>query len=108
MMEPPVTNSPENTLTPSRCALESRPFLELPKPFLCAITNPCLYFPVLFLLAFAGGFLGLVLFLAAFGLLLDLPLADFAAAAAPSVPSASASFAFLGLRAGRSGAVKRS
>jgi hypothetical protein len=26
-------------LTPSRCAFESRPFLELPKPFLCAITN---------------------------------------------------------------------
>src|SRR2546423_8469180 len=37
MMDPPVTNSPPNTLMPSRCAFESRPFLELPKPFLCAI-----------------------------------------------------------------------
>src|SRR3954451_13860254 len=38
-MEPPVTNWPENTLMPSRWELESRPFLELPKPFLCAIRN---------------------------------------------------------------------
>src|SRR5579884_1864936 len=42
MMEPPGTSWPPNTLTPSRCAFESRPFLELPKPFLCAMTN-CLY-----------------------------------------------------------------
>jgi hypothetical protein len=27
-------------LTPSRCAFESRPFLEEPKPFLCAIRLP--------------------------------------------------------------------
>jgi hypothetical protein len=27
-------------LTPSRCAFESRPFLEEPKPFLCAIPLP--------------------------------------------------------------------
>src|ERR1700761_4981465 len=40
MIDPPVTNSPENTLMPSRCEFESRPFLELPKPFLCAIPNP--------------------------------------------------------------------
>src|SRR5690242_16860627 len=39
MMEPPVTNSPPNTLTPSRWAFESRPFLELPRPFLCAINH---------------------------------------------------------------------
>src|SRR5579885_1779354 len=39
MMEPPGTSWPPNTLTPSRWAFESRPFLELPKPFLCAITN---------------------------------------------------------------------
>src|SRR5579871_1019988 len=39
MMEPPGTNWPPKTLTPSRCALESRPFLELPKPFLCAILH---------------------------------------------------------------------
>jgi hypothetical protein len=26
-------------LIPSRCAFESRPFLELPKPFLCAISE---------------------------------------------------------------------
>src|SRR5205814_58267 len=36
-MEPPVTVCPPNDFTPSRCAFESRPFLELPKPFLCAI-----------------------------------------------------------------------
>ena len=40
MIEPPVTNSPPNALTPSRCALESRPFFELPSPFLCAIAPP--------------------------------------------------------------------
>src|SRR5258706_3370239 len=37
MMEPPGTNWPPKTFTPRRCALESRPFLELPSPFLCAI-----------------------------------------------------------------------
>src|SRR5205814_6120465 len=65
MMVPPGTSCPPNAFTPRRCALESRPFLELPKPFLCAITNPCLFFhglnALLFLLAFAGGFLGCVL-----------------------------------------------
>src|SRR5689334_20608988 len=40
MMEPPGTNCPPNAFTPSRCAFESRPFFELPKPFLCAMTNP--------------------------------------------------------------------
>src|SRR6266567_4530021 len=39
MMLPPGTSCPPKTLTPSRCALESRPFLELPKPFLCAIRH---------------------------------------------------------------------
>src|SRR4051812_1226863 len=39
MMEPPETTSPPNRFTPSRCALESRPFLELPSPFLCAIRS---------------------------------------------------------------------
>src|SRR6266849_10261198 len=37
MMVPPGTSCPPKAFTPSRCALESRPFLELPKPFLCAI-----------------------------------------------------------------------
>src|ERR1035437_2736716 len=37
MMVPPLTTCPPKAFTPSRCALESRPFLELPKPFLCAI-----------------------------------------------------------------------
>src|SRR5262252_9090920 len=37
MMEPPVTSWPPKDFTPRRCALESRPFLELPKPFLCAM-----------------------------------------------------------------------
>src|SRR5579864_8946448 len=40
-MEPPVTSSPPKAFTPRRCALESRPFLELPRPFLCAISNLC-------------------------------------------------------------------
>src|SRR5262249_44166627 len=40
MMDPPGTTSPANRLTPSRCAFESRPFFELPKPFLCAISDP--------------------------------------------------------------------
>src|SRR5580693_9969464 len=39
MIEPPGTNWPPKTFTPSRCALESRPFLELPNPFLCAIRH---------------------------------------------------------------------
>src|SRR5271166_687147 len=39
MIEPPGTSCPPKTFTPSRCALESRPFLELPKPFLCAILH---------------------------------------------------------------------
>src|SRR5215468_89971 len=37
--DPPGTSWPPKTFTPSRCALESRPFLELPKPFLCAILH---------------------------------------------------------------------
>ena len=39
IIKPPETSSPANRLTPSRCALESRPFFELPKPFLCAISS---------------------------------------------------------------------
>src|SRR5260370_28270206 len=39
MIEPPGTSCPPNTFTPSRCALESRPFLEVPCPFLCAICH---------------------------------------------------------------------
>src|SRR4051794_21925350 len=37
MMDPAGTTWPAKTLTPSRLALESRPFLEEPRPFLCAI-----------------------------------------------------------------------
>src|SRR5205807_8831825 len=37
MMVPPGTTCPPNALNPSRCALESRPFREVPCPFLCAI-----------------------------------------------------------------------
>src|SRR5579884_692997 len=40
-IEPPLTSSPPKRFTPRRCALESRPFLELPKPFLCAMTCLC-------------------------------------------------------------------
>src|SRR5215467_52451 len=39
MIDPPGTSWPPKTFTPSRCALESRPFLELPSPFLCAIRH---------------------------------------------------------------------
>src|ERR1051326_5737055 len=39
MIDPPGTSCPPTTLTPSRCAFESRPFLELPNPFLCAISH---------------------------------------------------------------------
>src|SRR3989337_1172299 len=37
-MEPPVTNWPANRFTPSIWGFESRPFLELPTPFLCAMS----------------------------------------------------------------------
>src|SRR5260370_21523869 len=37
MMLAQGTKWPATTLTPSRCAFESRTFLELPRPFLCAI-----------------------------------------------------------------------
>src|SRR5258708_1554012 len=40
-MDTPVTSSPPNAFTPSRCAFESRPFFELPRPFLCAILHLC-------------------------------------------------------------------
>src|SRR6516165_5139915 len=39
MIVPPGTSCPPKALNPSRCAFESRPFRELPKPFLCAITR---------------------------------------------------------------------
>src|SRR5262245_22378047 len=37
MMVPPGTSCPPNALNPRRCALESRPFRDVPCPFLCAI-----------------------------------------------------------------------
>src|SRR6185436_5343683 len=37
MIVPPGTICPPNALNPSRCAFESRPFRELPNPFLCAM-----------------------------------------------------------------------
>src|SRR4051812_39197156 len=40
MIDPPGTNCPPKAFTPSRCAFESRPFRELPRPFLCAIALP--------------------------------------------------------------------
>ena len=43
-MEPPVTTSPENRLTPSRWAFESRPFLVEPKPFFDAMADDSLRF----------------------------------------------------------------
>src|SRR5438128_772743 len=59
MMLPPGTSCPPNAFTPSRCAFESRPFLELPKPFLCAIVKSCCQWPV------ASGQLNLFLLLLA-------------------------------------------
>src|SRR5271170_4901060 len=38
-IDPPGTNCPPNAFTPRRCEFESRPFLELPRPVLCAITT---------------------------------------------------------------------
>src|ERR1700677_4438440 len=43
MIEPPGTSCPPKAFTPRRCAFESRPFLELPSPFLCAIELPLSY-----------------------------------------------------------------
>src|SRR5947209_16656508 len=37
MISPPVTTWPANSLTPRRCAAESRPLRLEPRPFLCAI-----------------------------------------------------------------------
>src|ERR1017187_752879 len=64
-MEPPVTSSPPKAFTPRRCALESRPFFELPRPFLCAILHLCqnlAHFDLRVVLPVADG--PLVLFLA--------------------------------------------
>src|SRR5882724_8931361 len=55
MMVPPGTTCPPNALKPKRCAFESRPFRELPKPFLCAMD----WFPVsgfLFQIVAAAGY----------------------------------------------------
>src|SRR5215813_7517370 len=38
-MLPPITCSPPNFLRPNRCAAESRPFLDEPTPFLCAMCH---------------------------------------------------------------------
>src|SRR5580698_6245256 len=45
MIVPPGTTCPPNALNPSRCAFESRPFLDVPCPFLCAI-KPSSQWPV--------------------------------------------------------------
>src|ERR1035441_5941392 len=39
-MLPLVTACPPNRLTPSRCPCESRPFVDEPPPFLCAMRTP--------------------------------------------------------------------
>ena len=39
MMVPECTHSPSKRLTPSRCALLSRPLRDEPPPFLCAISD---------------------------------------------------------------------
>src|SRR5690242_3822511 len=45
MIAPAVTCWPANTFTPSRCACESRPFFDEPRPFLCAIARVLLLRP---------------------------------------------------------------
>src|SRR6185437_10517369 len=45
MIAPAVTCWPANTFTPSRCAWESRPFFDEPRPFLCAIARVLLLRP---------------------------------------------------------------
>jgi len=48
MIVPPGTSCPPKALNPSRCAFESRPFREVPCPFLCAINQiPCGRLPVI-------------------------------------------------------------
>src|SRR6266511_349126 len=42
MMLPATTFSPPNFLTPRYCGLLSRPFLDEPTPFLCAMKNSLL------------------------------------------------------------------
>src|SRR3954468_11207597 len=49
MIPPAVTVGPGNAFTPRRLELESRPFFEEPRPFLCAISS----------VSFGGGGLGL-------------------------------------------------
>ena len=39
-MFPAMARCPPQILTPSLCEADSRPFLELPTPFLCAIIVP--------------------------------------------------------------------
>src|SRR6476469_3393162 len=69
MIVPPGTTCPPKALKPSRCALESRPFRELPKPFLCAID---FHFPVsgfkfwCYFFFFGAAFLGAGFFAADF------------------------------------------
>src|SRR5258708_38139421 len=47
MIVPPGTSCPPKALKPSRCAFESRPFREVPCPFLCAIKSiPGFHWPV--------------------------------------------------------------
>src|SRR5260370_21423491 len=47
MIVPPGTSCPPKALKPSRCAFESRPFREVPCPFLCAINSvPAYQWPV--------------------------------------------------------------
>src|SRR5260370_5764054 len=47
-MVPAFTSCPPNLLTPSLCPCESRPFVEDPPPFLCAMTHSLFFlFPVI-------------------------------------------------------------
>src|SRR6185369_11445975 len=48
MMLPPSTCWPPNFFSPNRCDCESRPFLDEPTPFLCAITQLPVHLPLSF------------------------------------------------------------
>jgi hypothetical protein len=65
MIDPPVMSSPPKAFTPSRCALESRPFVELPPPFLCAIAESPFQAVSYQLSAFSSARLGRILFVPA-------------------------------------------
>src|ERR1700710_573808 len=103
MMEPAGTTWPAKTLTPRRLALESRPFLEEPRPFLCAISHASWSVAGSSAGLAAAGFLGAAGFFAAAGLLG----ASAVASAAGAACSAGFAAAFLAVPIAMSSIVMR-